>query len=142
MLPPGVSDSNDEDSDDDMYGPYPPYNTHPPAGSDRSYKQIDEGLVFLQPHTILILNSRQPRQLTKWIWITPAQKVIMQLNHVSRFLSKTIGNVFSGNGDGNTQRDPPNLDLSHAIKGMYRILDLISEQGSGGLGKLSCHKTT
>ncbi|KAH7882014.1 hypothetical protein F5I97DRAFT_1939518 [Phlebopus sp. FC_14] len=34
--------------------------------------------------------------------------------------------------------DPPNptraeYDLAHSIKGMYRILDLISEQGSGGL---------
>ena len=29
----------------------------------------------------------------------------------------------------------PILDLSKAVKGMYRILDLISEQGSGGLGK-------
>ena len=31
------------------------------------------------------------------------------------------------------QRDE--LDLTHFIKGMYRILDLISEQGSGGLGE-------
>lgn len=30
----------------------------------------------------------------------------------------------------------PILDLSKSVKGMYRILDLISEQGSGGLGKL------
>ena len=29
------------------------------------------------------------------------------------------------------------LDLAYSIKGMYRILDLISEQGSGGLGKYS-----
>ncbi|KAF8548559.1 hypothetical protein OG21DRAFT_1422875 [Imleria badia] len=28
---------------------------------------------------------------------------------------------------------PDGLDLAHSIKGMYRILDLISEQGSGGL---------
>ena len=27
------------------------------------------------------------------------------------------------------------FDLAYSIKGMYRILDLISEQGSGGLGK-------
>jgi hypothetical protein len=47
MPPPGVPDSNDEDSDDDMYGPYPPYNTRPPAESDRSDGQIDEGLLFL-----------------------------------------------------------------------------------------------
>jgi hypothetical protein len=26
------------------------------------------------------------------------------------------------------------LDLVHHIKGMYKLLDLISEQGSGGLG--------
>ena len=31
------------------------------------------------------------------------------------------------------QRDK--LDLVYSIKGMYRILDLISEQGSGGLGE-------
>ena len=31
------------------------------------------------------------------------------------------------------QRDE--LDLAYSIKGMYRILDLISEQGSGGLGE-------
>ncbi|KAG8216261.1 hypothetical protein J3R82DRAFT_8304 [Butyriboletus roseoflavus] len=31
------------------------------------------------------------------------------------------------------QRDE--MDLAHSIKGMYRILDLISEQGSGGLGE-------
>lgn len=29
---------------------------------------------------------------------------------------------------------PSDLDLSHSIKGMYRILDLVSEQGSGGIG--------
>jgi len=29
----------------------------------------------------------------------------------------------------------PNNDLLHSVKGMYRILDLINEQGSGGLGK-------
>lgn len=29
------------------------------------------------------------------------------------------------------------LDLVHHINGMYRLLDLISEQGSGGLGKYS-----
>jgi hypothetical protein len=28
----------------------------------------------------------------------------------------------------------PELDIVKFIKGMYRILDLISEQGSGGLG--------
>lgn len=27
------------------------------------------------------------------------------------------------------------LDLAHSIKDIYRILDLISEQGSGGLGE-------
>lgn len=27
------------------------------------------------------------------------------------------------------------LDMAHSIKGMYRVLDLISEQGSGGLGE-------
>jgi hypothetical protein len=27
------------------------------------------------------------------------------------------------------------MDLAYSIKGMYRILDLISEQGSGGLGE-------
>ena len=32
-----------------------------------------------------------------------------------------------------TPRD--GLDLAYSIKGMYRILDLISEQGSGGLGE-------
>ncbi|KIM92371.1 hypothetical protein PILCRDRAFT_417 [Piloderma croceum F 1598] len=94
MPPPGVLDSNDEDSDD-MYGPYPPYDTRPPAESDHSDGKIDE-----------------------------ADE--MDLDHPS-----PKGNVFSDNG--NTQRDLPNLDLSHAIKGMYRILDLISEQGSGGL---------
>ena len=31
------------------------------------------------------------------------------------------------------QRDE--LDLGYSIRGMYRILDLISEQGSGGLGE-------
>ncbi|EIW81360.1 hypothetical protein CONPUDRAFT_165528 [Coniophora puteana RWD-64-598 SS2] len=40
--------------------------------------------------------------------------------------------------DGNTGLPPksaskvPDLDLSHSIKGLYRILDLIIEQGSGG----------
>jgi hypothetical protein len=62
-----------------------------------------------------------------------------KINYISRFLSKSVGNGPSGNS--NTRGDPPNFDLLHAIKGMYRILDLISEQGSGGLGKLSCYKT-
>ena len=35
--------------------------------------------------------------------------------------------------DAPPQRDE--LDLAYSIKGMYRILDLISEQGSGGLGE-------
>ena len=30
----------------------------------------------------------------------------------------------------------PEQDLADSIKGMYRLLDLISEQGSGGLGEL------
>jgi len=37
---------------------------------------------------------------------------------------------------GNSDNDPstaPDIDLSNSIKGMYRILDLVSEQGSGGL---------
>jgi hypothetical protein len=29
----------------------------------------------------------------------------------------------------------PVLDLAKSVKGMYRILDLINEQGSGGLGE-------
>jgi hypothetical protein len=29
----------------------------------------------------------------------------------------------------------PVLDLAKSVKGMYRILDLITEQGSGGLGE-------
>jgi hypothetical protein len=31
----------------------------------------------------------------------------------------------------------PKIDIVKYIKGMYRILDLISEQGSGGLGTSS-----
>jgi hypothetical protein len=35
MLPLGVPDLNDKDSsDDDIYGPYPPYDTRSPAESD------------------------------------------------------------------------------------------------------------
>ena len=34
-----------------------------------------------------------------------------------------------------TQRGESNLDLACSIKGMYRILDLASEQGSRGLGE-------
>ncbi|KAH7910222.1 hypothetical protein BJ138DRAFT_1127056 [Hygrophoropsis aurantiaca] len=37
------------------------------------------------------------------------------------------------NGNNTMPSLPPDLDLSHSVKGMYRILDLISEQGSGGL---------
>ena len=29
------------------------------------------------------------------------------------------------------------LDLMHRVTGMYRLLDLISEQGSGGAGRYS-----
>jgi hypothetical protein len=36
----------------------------------------------------------------------------------------------------NPSAPPPIHDLSKTVKGMYRILDLISEQGSGGLGKM------
>ena len=32
-----------------------------------------------------------------------------------------------------------NLDLACSITGLYRILDLINEQGSGGLGDSLCH---
>ena len=42
--------------------------------------------------------------------------------------------------DINAQPQAPqgdDLDLAHSIKGMYRILDLTSEQGSGGLGEYS-----
>ena len=31
------------------------------------------------------------------------------------------------------------LDLACSITGLYRILDLITEQGSGGLGNTLCH---
>jgi len=30
------------------------------------------------------------------------------------------------------------LDLAYSISGLYRILDLITEQGSGGLGNTRC----
>jgi len=39
---------------------------------------------------------------------------------------------------------PPNnlydndLDLASSIAGLYRILDLVTEQGSGGLGTILC----
>ena len=36
---------------------------------------------------------------------------------------------------------PDDLDLACSITGLYRILDLITEQGSGGLGKFSCRST-
>jgi hypothetical protein len=32
--------------------------------------------------------------------------------------------------------DVVTLDLMHRVTGMYRILDLISEQGSGGAGEI------
>ncbi|KAH7918945.1 hypothetical protein BV22DRAFT_1041330 [Leucogyrophana mollusca] len=46
-------------------------------------------------------------------------------------LQGTVVSAISGNTTMPPQ--PEDLDLSHSIKGMYRILDLISEQGSGGL---------
>lgn len=36
--------------------------------------------------------------------------------------------------DANSTPPGPQMDLALCVKGMYRILDLISEQGSGGLG--------
>jgi hypothetical protein len=30
----------------------------------------------------------------------------------------------------------PNIDIAHRIRGLYRVFDLISEQGGGGLGGL------
>jgi hypothetical protein len=39
----------------------------------------------------------------------------------------------AGSAANNASPSDPN-DLMHSVKGMYRILDLISETGSGGLG--------
>lgn len=41
----------------------------------------------------------------------------------------------SGTADSETSDMPASTDLADHIPGMYRILDLVSEQGSGGLGE-------
>ena len=33
---------------------------------------------------------------------------------------------------------PDDLDLACSITGLYRVLDLMTEQGSGGLGSIPC----
>jgi hypothetical protein len=134
-------DLDSEDSDDDLYGPYPPDEARPLADSqDRTDTQtyVSRILIILSVMLILLCSSRT-LYLMKWIWIIPSHnlKVVMSSRlRAMVHLSESVEIAPSGNG--NPQGESANLDLSHAIKGMYRILDLISEQGSGGLGKLSC----
>lgn len=44
--------------------------------------------------------------------------------------------ALSASSTATTSAPHPVTDLVEFIPGMYRILDLVSEQGSGGLGKL------
>jgi hypothetical protein len=70
----------------------------------------------------------------------PGQQATTTMPHDSDSIL-TAGNPSSSNSNPRTvpsTTSHPPIDLSDAIKGMYRILDLISEQGSGGLGKLFC----
>jgi hypothetical protein len=100
------------------------------------------------------VNLRQPSR-------SPAFKIQTESVHTElepNMNDRQSPNIFSAENDGiqagiepthdapvnsdicmQTREDPntaPDIDLSNSIKGMYRILDLVSEQGSGGLGKI------
>lgn len=60
---------------------------------------------------------------------------VCSLNSTSAGISNPISDRQMDVDTPHLQRDE--LDLAYSIRGMYRILDLISEQGSGGLGEYS-----
>lgn len=68
-----------------------------------------------------------------------AQNVSSQQTSSNASASAAIGmDVDSPPGDAENDASSvcPPIDLVDSIEGMYRILDLVAEQSSGGLGKL------
>src|ERR1700683_2819590 len=102
-------DLNDEDSDDDLYEPYPPKDTRPPTGSQgRTKAQTYAGLLLTILTVMLISCSSRTPYLMKWIWILSALKVTLfpePMLHDSGLI-ETVGNVPSSNSDSTPQRDP------------------------------------
>ena len=131
--------NGDDDSDDDLYMSLPGSD----AESDSNPRvHILDSFMLLGARLIRIIQSRSDHQrvdqdtngsqkagaLTGDSSPTPPQTKSM--THVR---GETAG-CSSKPSDPNMS--DPLLDLSKSVKGMYRILDLISEEGSGGLGKV------
>lgn len=57
----------------------------------------------------------------------------------SRRKSKRSGGAAASTVGNNHKAEGLSLDIADSIPQMYRILDLISEQGSGGLGEFPIH---
>lgn len=89
----------------------------------------------------LIRSSRRSLYSMAWMWTLLTHQVSARIGSTLLFRSNREAGVIpqeKGNSITIPNEDHPlNLDLSRSIKGMYRILDLISEQGSAGLGEIS-----
>jgi len=115
-----MGSSRDEDSDDDLYLSLPESETESVSGSPKPvHKNMDQDLNVLQNANVFAgANSSAP----------------IQSNITSKVRGKTSTDSPTRKEKANLPvPTPPILDLSKSVKGMYRILDLISEQGSGGL---------
>jgi hypothetical protein len=100
---------------------------------------------FHDPHTyqFVIQPGSADQAMDQDINSSQHHSVLLNENNSADVQTKPIFNVRDDTSDDASLRQIPNLlapapvhDLSKTIKGMYRILDLVSEQGSGGLGKM------
>ncbi|KAF7982845.1 hypothetical protein HWV62_25812 [Athelia sp. TMB] len=125
-----VNDKHDtsggeEDSDDDLYASYtPPLNSadarHSNSMEDILSSSTNVRTISFIIAAVALVHSRL--------------QVASQAMNIDQQISDSLTDQHSGKHS-NSEPDPilPDLDLAHKIEGMYRILDLISEQGSGGL---------
>ncbi|KAF7978535.1 hypothetical protein HWV62_45432 [Athelia sp. TMB] len=115
----------EEDSDDDLYASYtPPLNS-----ADARHSNSMEDILSSSTNVCII-----PFIIAAVAMVHSLMQVASQEMNIDQQTSDSLTDQHSGK-QSNSEPDPilPDLDLAHKIEGMYRILDLISEQGSGGL---------
>jgi hypothetical protein len=136
-----LMDTNcDDDSDDDLYLSLPGSD----AESDLSpHVHIPDSFMLLGAFRLIrIIQSRSDhRRVDKDTNASQKASALMGDSNPTHLQTKIVTHVRGETSSGSSRPSNPNmsdplLDLSKSVKGMYRILDLISEEGSGGLGKV------
>lgn len=123
-----TQNANAEDSDDDLY------LTWPPAGRN----DIVEVLRTSYNEANLLTNCSQDYIQT------PSQHLEEDHQDPAVLSSSSASDM----PEENANPQVTSLDLAASLQGFYRILDLISEQGSGGTGMLDmkllqlCHSSS